>query len=43
MEIHRITPAGPELSTAFATLSMSGRLVAFDWPRAGAPFKYLNR
>jgi gluconolactonase len=30
---------GPELSTAFATLSMHGRLVAFDWPRPGLPLK----
>jgi gluconolactonase len=34
---------GRELSTAFATLSMHGRLVAFDWPRPGAPLKHLNR
>jgi gluconolactonase len=34
---------GPELRTAFATLSMNGRLVAFDWPRPGAPLKHLNR
>ena len=34
---------GPDLRTAFATLSMSGRLVAFDWPRPGHPLKYLNR
>jgi gluconolactonase len=26
---------GPAGSTAFATLSLSGRLVAFDWPRPG--------
>jgi gluconolactonase len=26
---------GPELATAFATLSLRGRLVAFDWPRPG--------
>jgi gluconolactonase len=32
---------GHELSTAFATLSMHGRLVAFDWPRPG--LKPLNR
>jgi gluconolactonase len=29
--------------TAFATLSLHGRLVAFDWPRPGAPLKHLNR
>ena len=27
---------GPDRHTAFATLSLYGRLVAFDWPRAGA-------
>jgi gluconolactonase len=26
---------GPELRTAFATLSSSGRLVSFEWPRPG--------
>jgi gluconolactonase len=26
---------GPDLRTAFVTLSMSGRLVALDWPRPG--------
>ncbi|MBV8187781.1 MAG: SMP-30/gluconolactonase/LRE family protein [Alphaproteobacteria bacterium] len=31
---------GPERRTAFATLSMHGRLVAFDWPRPGAPLNY---
>ena len=30
---------GPGLGTAFATLSMDGRLVAFDWPRPGLPLK----
>jgi gluconolactonase len=34
---------GAELRTAFATLSLHGRLVAFDWPRPGVPLKYLNR
>ncbi len=34
---------GPELGTAYATLSMHGRLVAFDWPRPGHPLKHLNR
>ena len=32
-----------ELRTAFATLSMHGRLVAFEWPRPGVPLKHLNR
>jgi gluconolactonase len=34
---------GRELSTAFATLSLHGKLVAFDWPRPGVPLKHLNR
>jgi len=34
---------GRELKTAFATLSMGGRLVGFDWPRPGQPLRYLNR
>jgi gluconolactonase len=34
---------GPELRTAFATLSMHGRLLALDWPRPGAPLFHLNR
>ena len=34
---------GRALSTAFATLSLRGKLVAFDWPRPGAPLKHLNR
>jgi gluconolactonase len=33
---------GSELRTAIATLSMHGRLVAFDWPRPGLPLKWLN-
>jgi gluconolactonase len=33
---------GPDLKTAYITLSSSGRLVACDWPRAGAPLNYLN-
>ena len=34
---------GPELRTAFVTLSLSGRLVALDWPRAGLALNFLNR
>jgi gluconolactonase len=34
---------GRALGTAFATLSLRGKLVAFDWPRPGAPLKHLNR
>jgi gluconolactonase len=31
---------GPDLRTAFATLSGTGRLVAFPWPRPGLPLAY---
>jgi gluconolactonase len=34
---------GPGLRTAYATLSGTGKLVAFDWPRAGLALNYLNR
>jgi gluconolactonase len=34
---------GPDLKTAFITLSVSGKLVAMDWPRAGVPLHGLNR
>jgi gluconolactonase len=34
---------GPDLRTAFVTLSNSGRLVAIDWPRPGLPLHWLNR
>jgi gluconolactonase len=34
---------GPGLRTAYATLSGSGKLVAFDWPRPGLALNYLNR
>ncbi|MDA0224726.1 MAG: SMP-30/gluconolactonase/LRE family protein [Proteobacteria bacterium] len=33
---------GPDLRTAYATLSVSGRLVAFDWPRPGLALNFLN-
>lgn len=33
---------GPELGVAYITLSMSGRLVAVDWPRPGLALNYLN-
>lgn len=33
---------GPDLRTAFITLSTSGRLVAAEWPRPGLPLNYLN-
>jgi len=34
---------GPGLRTAFVTLSVSGRLVALDWPRAGLALNFVNR
>lgn len=34
---------GPDLRTAYLTLSGTGRLVAMDWPRGGLPLNYLNR
>ncbi len=33
---------GPELKTAYITLSGTGRLVKMDWPRGGAKLNYLN-
>ncbi len=34
---------GRDLRTAFATLSMGGTLVSFEWPRPGHALKYLNK
>lgn len=34
---------GPELKTAYITLSGKGELVAMDWPRGGLPLNFLNR
>jgi gluconolactonase len=33
---------GPDLRTAYITLSLTGRLVATEWPRPGAKLNYLN-
>ncbi len=33
---------GPDLKTAYITLSLTGRLVAMDWPRAGLKLNFLN-
>jgi gluconolactonase len=33
---------GPDLKTAYITLSGTGRLVKTDWPRPGAKLNYLN-
>ena len=34
---------GKDLRTAFATLSMTGKLVSFEWPRPGLKLEYLNK
>ncbi|BBK40069.1 hypothetical protein STVA_00890 [Allostella vacuolata] len=34
---------GPDRKTAYITLSMTGRLVAMDWPVPGAALNYLDR
>lgn len=34
---------GPDLRTAYVTLSQSGRLVALPWPRPGLPLNFLTR
>ena len=34
---------GKDLRTAFATLSMTGKLVSFEWPRPGLKLNYLNK
>jgi gluconolactonase len=33
---------GPDLCTAFITLSSSGRLISMPWPSSGAKLNYLN-
>lgn len=34
---------GPELKTAYITLSGTGELVTMDWPRGGTPLNFLKR
>jgi gluconolactonase len=34
---------GPELKTAYITLSGKGQLVAMDWSRPGLPLNFLNK
>jgi gluconolactonase len=34
---------GPDLKTAYITLSYYGTLVAVDWPRPGLALNYLNK
>lgn len=43
MMVTNICFGGPDLRTAYATLSMGGTLVSFEWPRPGLPLHYLNR
>ncbi|HET9492373.1 MAG TPA: SMP-30/gluconolactonase/LRE family protein [Methylomirabilota bacterium] len=43
MMVTNVCFGGAALSTAFATLSMGGTLVSFEWPRPGLPLAYLNR
>jgi gluconolactonase len=40
MMVTNVCFGGRDRRTAFATLSMGGRLVAFDWPRPGLPLAY---
>ncbi len=42
MHTTNICFGGPDLRTAYVTLSGSGRLVALDWPRPGLALNYLN-
>ena len=34
---------GPDLKTAYITLSGRGELIAMDWPRGGLPLNFLNK
>ena len=43
MMVTNVCFGGPGLRTAFATLSLGGTLVAFDWPRPGLPLPHLHR
>jgi gluconolactonase len=42
MMVTNVCFGGEELRTAFATLSMGGTLVSFEWPRPGLPLHHLN-
>jgi gluconolactonase len=42
MMVTNVCFGGPGLRTAYATLSMGGTLVAFEWPRPGLPLPHLN-
>ena len=43
MMVTNVCFGGRELRTAYATLSMGGTLVSFEWPRPGLPLHYLDR
>jgi len=43
MMVTNVCFGGKDLRTAYATLSMGGALVSFEWPRPGLPLRYLNR
>src|SRR5512145_65999 len=43
MMVTNVCFGGRELRTAYATLSMGGTLVSFEWPRPGLPLRYLHR
>lgn len=38
-----ITFGGPDLKTAYVTLSTTGRLISFDYPRGGVALEHLNK
>ena len=43
MELTADAFGGPELKTAYITLSGKGELIAMDWPRGGLPLNFLNK
>jgi gluconolactonase len=40
MHVTNVCFGGPDLRTAYVTLSRTGRLVSFEWPRPGLPLNY---
>jgi gluconolactonase len=42
MMVTNVCFGGRDLRTVYATLSMGGTLVSFEWPRPGLPLHYLN-
>jgi len=42
MMVTNVCFGGRDLRTAYATLSMGGTLVSFEWPRPGLPLHHLN-